>query len=258
MSELPKCSLCGEETEEILASSFKPRHKVNYVCPLSKVVFTRDQWQQLMGGGEPVLKARELISSPQPERAQYSRPVCRGSWALGSACGKCERCEHTKPEQAQQSDVVTALENLISTIRFAPNGVATIKAIQAGDEAIAAFRDEPRPVPTRPTGKTMWTETMPDRRKQQRTIPTSERLPTKEDSDYAGYVFAFTAFTKEWVFQHWMHIAACPKAYTHWQPTGLQRPTVPTEAGECCCGETEQSWRLCPQHGNKKGNGDGR
>lgn len=27
----------------------------------------------------------------------YKNLVCRGSWALGTACGHCERCEETRP-----------------------------------------------------------------------------------------------------------------------------------------------------------------
>lgn len=27
--------------------------------------------------------------------SDYKDPVCRGSWALGSACGRCERCKET-------------------------------------------------------------------------------------------------------------------------------------------------------------------
>lgn len=29
---------------------------------------------------------------------KYERPVCRGSWTLGTACGRCERCAETKPQ----------------------------------------------------------------------------------------------------------------------------------------------------------------
>lgn len=30
-------------------------------------------------------------------RSPYSGPVCKGDWALGTACGTCERCLQLKP-----------------------------------------------------------------------------------------------------------------------------------------------------------------
>jgi hypothetical protein len=34
------------------------------------------------------------------ETTAYKGPTCRGCWALGTACGKCERCLATKPADA--------------------------------------------------------------------------------------------------------------------------------------------------------------
>lgn len=34
----------------------------------------------------------------------YKNPVCRGSYALGTACGICERCEETKELGKQKKD----------------------------------------------------------------------------------------------------------------------------------------------------------
>lgn len=34
---------------------------------------------------------------PPEQPPVYKNPVCRGAWALGTACGHCERCEQTKP-----------------------------------------------------------------------------------------------------------------------------------------------------------------
>lgn len=39
--------------------------------------------------------------------SKYTGPVCRGSWALGTACKRCERCIETKPSEKQDMGVVT-------------------------------------------------------------------------------------------------------------------------------------------------------
>lgn len=47
---------------------------------------------------------------------EYKHPVCRGSWALGTSCGKCERCLATRPsytlnkEQQTKQSRITELE----------------------------------------------------------------------------------------------------------------------------------------------------
>lgn len=38
------------------------------------------------------LKDIGLYSEPKPEEPEYIGAVCRGSRALGTACGSCERC----------------------------------------------------------------------------------------------------------------------------------------------------------------------
>lgn len=71
-------------------------------------------------------------------------------------------------------------------------------------------------------------------------IPCAERLPGLTDTDSNGDVVWLRSGVE-------MLGKAEPKPVdaTHWKPTGVTSPM-----DDCCCGETEQSWRICPQHKN--------
>lgn len=47
--------------------------------------------------------------------SKYTGPVCRGSWALGTACKRCERCIDTKPSEKQDMGVVTTADREAAT-----------------------------------------------------------------------------------------------------------------------------------------------
>ncbi|MDB5996882.1 MAG: hypothetical protein JWP42_4018 [Pseudomonas sp.] len=63
--------------------------------------------------------------------SEYANPVCRGSWALSTACGLCERCIATKPGP-----------NNVTRIRHAmPVSTEMNKAIADLDTAVAKAID---------------------------------------------------------------------------------------------------------------------
>ena len=59
-------------------------------------------------------------------------------------------------------------------------------------------------------------------------VPTGERLPTEADADCFGQVWGFSRSLKRWLTVRLMDyhaLTSFKRFHSHWQPTGLQRPT---------------------------------
>lgn len=67
--------------------------------------------------------------------SEYTGPVCRGSWALGTACKRCERCIETKPSEKQDMGVVTQADREAAAAAHGSGWMVDL------DKAAEAFRD---------------------------------------------------------------------------------------------------------------------
>ena len=65
----------------------------NVITKFKDTTFTNYVRNQL--AGDFAYQLAMFIQSAQPEPEQ--KLICKGSWKLGTACGKCERCLSTKP-----------------------------------------------------------------------------------------------------------------------------------------------------------------
>ncbi len=92
-------------------------------------MITESEKQILMGF---IIAEKPVSTNPHQQRRMnivtYKNPVCRGSWAFGNNCGKCERCIETKPKiepHAQEhindvlalSDRIRELEKQLTGVR---------------------------------------------------------------------------------------------------------------------------------------------
>lgn len=82
-------------------------------------------------------------------------------------------------------------------------------------------REEMREVMTRAM---MWKPEQP------KPVATAERLPTADDADCKGNVWAYDVDFKRWDLRGWQYTCR-DVAKRYWLPTGLTLPPTPTEAG---------------------------
>lgn len=65
-------------------------------------------------------------------------------------------------------------------------------------------------------------------------IPTSERLPTRDDADDSDHVWWWCSSPGQWELRHYIDgfVQLYRRMYTHWLPTGLTRPPAPGGSDE--------------------------
>lgn len=87
-------------------------------------------------------------------------------------------------------------------------------------------------------------------------ISMADREPTKSDEDCEGRIWLLWPDRRYFERVIRGHVSCSPEFC--WMPTGLKRPQPPAGQSEskCCCGETEDAWRLCPEHGPAAGQED--
>jgi hypothetical protein len=72
---------------------------------------------------------------------KYKNPVCRGSWALGTACGHCERCQETSPSKKDTAPK-PSIDEIERVAKWCGVMGLELMALREGDMLLTARLDQ--------------------------------------------------------------------------------------------------------------------
>lgn len=102
MSKPSACLYCGKTSVQSMEAMRKE------ILEIIGYKFTNPQWNYPRGpmnraeiaAIHAYLKGQAVPKPPKPEPPEFKAPVCRGSFALGSHCGHCERCDWERSQRS--------------------------------------------------------------------------------------------------------------------------------------------------------------